>query len=525
MTSNVWSRGFCAALLLFPLSLCGAFAQDQEKDAKEAKSAEKEKPPESTPAPKEESSVTEHSIKIAGQTIPYKATFGSILLKNDKDEPEALIYYTAYTRSDVKDFSQRSLSFLYNGGPGSSSLWLHMGSFGPKRVITANAGITPPAPYRIEDNPNCLLDKSDLVFIDPVGTGFSKAVGKAQDKDFWGVDQDAKSLVRFVQSYVSRNGRWNSPKFLIGESYGTFRNAALANFLQSQNGMYLNGLVMVSSVWDLSTISFYPGQDLAYILYLPSYAATAWYHKVLKDRSDNLEAFLNEACAFAKGEYADALLKGATLSDADKTAIAKKFAHFTGLNEDYVIKSNLRVRLDRFMQQLQLSRGLTTGRLDARFSGPTYDLIDSSASYDPQSAAITGAFVAAFNTYLRDDLKFTQDRPYHVFADFKNDRWDWKHEGGYGDFPGAPSVMLDLASAIITNPRLQVQMEDGYYDLATPFFEAQYATEHLGLPADLQKNIQHQFYEAGHMMYLREEDQTKLKTNVAAFLDSNSKPQ
>ncbi|MGB2666910.1 MAG: hypothetical protein WAK48_23100 [Candidatus Acidiferrum sp.] len=525
MTSKVWSRVFCAAVLFFPLNVCAVFAQDQEKDAKEVKPAEKEKPAEGTPPPKEESSVTDHSIKVAGQTIPYRATFGSILLKNEKDEPEALFYYTAYTRSDVKDFSQRPLSFLYNGGPGSSSLWLHMGSFGPKRVITANAGITPPAPYKIEDNPNCLLDKSDLVFIDPVGTGFSRAVGKAQDKDFWGVDQDAKSLAQFVQSYVSRNGRWNSPKFLIGESYGTFRNAALANLLQSQNGIYLNGLVMVSSVWDLSTISFYPGQDLAYILYLPSYAATAWYHKVLKDRPDNLEAFLNEACSFAKGEYADALLKGETLSDADKAAIAKKLAHFTGLNEEYLIKSSLRVRLDRFMQELQLSRGLTTGRLDARFSGPTYDLIDSSASYDPQSAAITGAFVAAFNMYLRDDLKFTQDRPYHVFAGFKNNHWDWKHEGGYGYFPGAPSVMLDLASAIITNPKLQVQMEDGYYDLATPFFEAQYATDHLGLPADLQKNIQHKFYEAGHMMYLREEDQTKLKTNVAAFLDSNSKPQ
>jgi carboxypeptidase C (cathepsin A) len=525
MTSKVWSRVFCAAVLFFPLNVCAVFAQDQEKDAKEVKPAEKEKPAEGTPPPKEESSVTDHSIKVAGQTIPYRATFGSILLKNEKDEPEALFYYTAYTRSDVKDFSQRPLSFLYNGGPGSSSLWLHMGSFGPKRVITANAGVTPPAPYKIEDNPNCLLDKSDLVFIDPVGTGFSRAVGKAQDKDFWGVDQDAKSLAQFVQSYVSRNGRWNSPKFLIGESYGTFRNAALANLLQSQNGIYLNGLVMVSSVWDLSTISFYPGQDLAYILYLPSYAATAWYHKVLKDRPDNLEAFLNEACSFAKGEYADALLKGETLSDADKAAIAKKLAHFTGLNEDYLIKSNLRVRLDRFMQELQLSRGLTTGRLDARYSGPTYDLIDSSASYDPQSAAITGAFVAAFNMYLRDDLKFTQDRPYHVFAEFKNNHWDWKHEGGYGYFPGAPSVMLDLASAIITNPKLQVQMEDGYYDLATPFFEAQYATDHLGLPADLQKNIQHKFYEAGHMMYLREEDQTKLKTNVAAFLDSNSKPQ
>ena len=516
MKANVWSRALCVAALLLSLNLSTLRAQ--EKDAKPA-----EKPSEPAPTPKEESSVTDHSIKVAGQTIPYKATAGTILLKNEKDEPQALIYYTAYTRSDVKDPSQRPLSFLYNGGPGSSSIWLHMGSFGPKRVVTANAGITPPAPYKIEDNPNCLLDKSDLVFIDPVGTGFSKAVGKAQDKDFWGVDQDAKSIALFVQTYVTRNSRWNSSKFLIGESYGTFRNAALANLLQSRNGIYLNGLVMVSSVWDLGTISFYPGQDLTYILYLPSYAATAWYHKVLKDRPENLEAFLDEASTFAKGEYADALLKGDTLSGADKAAVGKKLSRFTGLSEDYLIRSNLRVRLDRFMQELQLSRGLTTGRLDARFSGPTYDLVESSADYDPQTTAITGAFVAAFNIYLSEDLKFGQDKTYHVSADFKDNHWDWKHEGSVFGFPGSPSVVQDMAQAIINNPRLQVEMEDGYYDLATPFFEAEYATDHLGLPENLRKNIHHKYYEAGHMMYLREEDLSRLKSNVATFIDSASK--
>jgi carboxypeptidase C (cathepsin A) len=401
-----------------------------------------------------------------------------------------------------------------------------MGSFGPKRVVTTNADITPPAPYKLEDNPNCLLDRTDLVFIDPVGTGFSKAVGKAQDKDFWGVDSDVRSLAQFVQSYVTRNDRWNSPKFLIGESYGTFRNAALANYLQSRNGIYLNGLVMVSSVWDLGTISFYPGEDLAYILYFPSYAATAWYHKVLKDRPDNLNVFLDEARKFAKGEYADALLKGDTLSAADKAAVAQKMARFTGLSEDYLIKSDLRVRLFRFMQELQRSRGLTTGRLDARFSGPTYDLIASAADYDPQSTAITGAFTAAFNLYVRDDLKFGQDKTYRVFADFKDAKWDWKHDGSdFGFFPGSPNVVRDMAQAIITNPRLHVEMEDGIFDLATPFFEVEYSTEHLGLPEELKKNIQHKYYEAGHMMYLRQEDLSNLKSNVAAFIDSASKAQ
>ncbi len=354
----------CALLLLLASTPSRAFAQ--EKESKPA-----EKPAEPPPAPpKEESMITDHSIKIGSQTIPYKATVGSLLLKNEKDEPAALIFYTSYVRSDVKDLSQRPVAFIYNGGPGSSSLWLHMGSFGPKRVATINAGVTPPAPYTLEDNPNCLLDKADLVFIDPVGTGFSRAVGKAQDKDFWGVDQDARSLAQFIQSYVSRNNRWNSSKFLIGESYGTFRNAVLANVLQSRYTLYLNGLVMISSVWDLGTISFYPGEDLSYIVYLPSYAATAWYHKLLTDRPDNLNAFLEEASKFAKGEYADALLKGSALTDAEKSAVAKKYARFTGLSEDYVLKSNLRVKLFQFMQELQRSRGLTTGRLDARFLRP-----------------------------------------------------------------------------------------------------------------------------------------------------------
>jgi carboxypeptidase C (cathepsin A) len=515
MKPKVWLRVLYAMALFLSLNLAILSAQ-------ETNSKPPEKPAEPAPTPKEESSITEHSIKVAGQTIPYKATAGTILLKNEKEEPQALIYYTAYTRSDVKDPSQRPLTFLYNGGPGSSSIWLHMGSFGPKRVVTANAGITPPAPYKIEDNANCLLDKSDLVFIDPVGTGFSKAVGKAQDKDFWGIDQDVKSIAQFVQTYVTRNNRWNSPKFLIGESYGTFRNAALANLLQSRNGIYLNGLIMVSSVWDLGTLSFYPGQDLSYVLYLPSYAATAWYHKVLKDRPENLDVFLDEARTFAKGEYADALLKGDALSAGDKAAVAKKLSHFTGLSEEYLIRSNLRVRLDRFMQELQLSRGLTTGRLDARFTGPTYDLVESSADYAPQTTAITGAFVAAFNIYLSEELKFGQDKTYNVRADFKDNHWDWKHDGSFG-FPGPPSVEQDMAQAIINNPRLQVEMEDGYYDLATPFFEAEYSTDHLGLPENLQKNIHHKYYEAGHMMYLREEDLSKLKGNVATFIDSASK--
>jgi carboxypeptidase C (cathepsin A) len=511
-------------VLLVVLVVLNVTTRNVQAQEKESKPADKLAEAPATP-PKEESSVTEHTIKIAGQTIPYKATAATILIRNDKDEPTALLYYTAYTRSDVKDLSQRPVSFLYNGGPGSASVWLHMGSMGPRRVVTVNADVTPPAPYRLIDNPDCLLDKSDLVFIDPVGTGFSRAVGKAQDKDFWGVDPDVKSLAQFVTIYISRNNRWNSPKFLIGESYGTFRNAALANYLQSHDNMYLNGIVMVSTVLDLGTISFYPGQDLAYILYLPSYAATAWFHKTLKDRPDNLNTFLDEARKFARGEYADALMKGDTLSKAEKTEIIKKVARFTGLSEDYLDKANLRVRLFQFMQELQRNRGLTTGRLDARFAGPTYNLIGEAADYDPQDTAISGAFVGAFNTYIREELKFGQDKTYKPAAEFDGNRWDWKHEGNdFGFFPGSPSVVLDLVQAMISNPHLKVEVEDGVYDLATPFMEAEYTVDHMGLPENIRKNIWHRYYEAGHMMYLHDEDLAKLKKNVANFVDIACKP-
>jgi carboxypeptidase C (cathepsin A) len=522
MNSSKWTkRGLTLAMFAAALPFC-AQAQDKAADKPADKPADAATPP----APKEESSVTDHSIKIGSQTIPYKATAATILIKNEKDEPTALIYSTAYTRSDVKDSSQRPIAFVYNGGPGSSSVWLHMGSFSPKRVVTVNAEATPPAPYKLTDNANCLLDKTDLVFVDPVGTGFSHAVGKAADKDFWGVDQDVKSLAQFINTYISRNNRWNSPKFLIGESYGTFRSAALSNYLQNHDGMYFNGIVLISSVLDLGTISFNPGEDMPYVFYLPSYAATAWYHKVLANRPDNLPAFLEEARHFAQTQYLDALVKGSKLGSAEKAEIAKMMARYTGLSEDYLVKADLRVNLPQFMKELQRSRGLTTGRLDARYSGASYDLLGEYAEYDPQDTSITGPFTAAFNTYVREELKFGQDKVYHTAAsDDANSGWDWKHRGA-GDnfgFPGSPNVEGDLIQAMLTNPHLQIEVENGLYDLATPFYATEYTMEHLGLPEKLQKNIHLQYYDAGHMMYLRDEDLVKLKTNIASFIDGAAK--
>jgi carboxypeptidase C (cathepsin A) len=514
-----------AATSLLSLTPFLAAAQERTQE-KETKTVEKEKPAEPTPPPaKEESSVTEHSIKIGGQTIPYKAIAGTILLKNEKEEPQALIYSTSYIRTDTKDTSQRPISFIYNGGPGSASVWLHMGAFGPRRVVTPNAESTPPPPYKVADNAGTLLDKTDMVFIDPVGTGYSRAVGKAQDKDFWGIDEDVKSLAQFITLYVNRNSRWNSPKFLIGESYGTFRSAALGNYLQQHDGMDFNGIDLISSVLDLGTLSFQPGSDMPYILYLPSYAATAWYHKILKDRPENLAAFIEEARKFAQTEYAPALMKGSRLSAAEKAEMAKKLSRYTGLSEDYLIKADLRVKLGQFMEELQRNRGLTTGRLDSRYTGFTYDLLSEFAESDPQSAAVTGAFTATFNSYVRDELKFVQDRNYHAISEGVGSNWDWKHQTGRGRgfFPGSPNVEGDLAQAILSNPHLQVEVENGYYDMATPFFATEYTMEHLGLPEQLQKNIRLNYYDAGHMMYLRDEELAKLKSNIGAFIDSAAK--
>jgi carboxypeptidase C (cathepsin A) len=511
-----------AALALWTLGQPLRAAAQQPRERHEAAEA-KAKPAES-PSPKEVTVVTDHSIRINGQTIAYKATAGSILIKNDAGEPTALIYYWAYTKDNVTDLTQRPVSFLYNGGPGSSSIWVHMGAYGPRRVVTTNAAPTGSAPYQLVDNQYSILDKSDLVFIDPVGTGFSHAVGKAKDKDFWGIDEDVQSLAKFVVEYITRNNRWNSPKFLIGESYGTFRSVALGDYLQSHDNMYLNGIVLMSSVLDLGTISFYPGEDLAYVLYLPSYAATAWYHKELNPRPANLPAFIKEVTHYAETTYADALMQGSNLSQTEKEAVAKQVSQYTGLSVNYLMSADLRVNLPQFMAELQRQRGLVTGRLDARFSGYSYDPLSEYGQYDPQSDALSGAFTAAFHTYISQELKFTQDRPYMVAANGAGRQWNWKRggRGGYG-FPGAPNVEPDLKEALITNPHLYVQVENGYYDLATPFFETEYTMDHLDLPAELQSHVDLKYYEAGHMMYVQQASLEQLNANVGAFITAHEK--
>lgn len=518
-TATCWSGA--AMILLFGWVVSG-LAQTPEREGKapEAKAGEKC----DAASTKEESSVTDHSVRIGGQTIPYKATASTTQLKNEKGEVTGLMYSAAYTRSDVKDLSQRPVSYLYNGGPGSATMWLHMGAFGPRRVYTIDGSFTPPAPYKLVDNPESLLDKTDLVFIDAMGTGYSHAVCKAEDKNFYGIDEDVEAFAQFIVTYLSRNDRWNSPKFLIGESYGTFRSAALGNYLQNHDTVHLNGIVLISNVLDLSTLSFLSNDDRSYIFYLPSYAAVAWYHKVLKDRPGDVATFIDAARKYAAGDYAAALSKGSELSAAERAEVAKKVSYFTGLSEDYLLKADLRVTLGQFRAELQRKSGLTTGRIDARFTGYTFDLLEEFAQGDPEGPAVGGAFTALINAYNHDELKFGKEQVYHNTANAFGS-WNWtRKDQRRGGFPGAPDVSPDLAQAMITNPRLLVQVENGYYDLATPFFATEYTMQHLGLPEALQKNIKEDYYTAGHMMYLHDEDRVNLHNQIASFIDRATKP-
>ena len=477
--------------------------------------------------PREESSVTEHTIRIGGQTIAYKATAATMLLKNDSGAPIGSLYYTAYTKNGISDLSQRPISFIYNGGPGSASMWLHMGAYGPKRIVTTEAAPTPPAPYQIVDNENTLLDVTDMVFIDPIGTGFSKPVGKGTGRDFWGVDQDARSITQFIYQYVSRNGRWNSPKYLIGESYGTTRSAVLVNRLQQQENMDFNGVVLMSSVLDFETLEFAPGHDISYVLYLPSYAATAAYHHMIPLPA-NLPAFLDTVRTWAMGPYQDALNKGSSLPAAERGAVLRQLSAYTGLSADYLDKANLRVSLGQFNEELSRSKGMVTGRLDSRFQGPEFDLLSEGMEYDPQSEAISSAFMTAINSYLRDELKFPAGDQRYVGGGAVQP-WDWNRQptgrGGRGGgfFRGATYVGSDLANALVSNPNLKVEVENGYYDMATPFFATEYTMDHLGVSPALRANITLKYYDAGHMMYLHVADLAQLKANVAGFITATDR--
>jgi len=469
---------------------------------------------------KPQKSVTHGSVTVEGKKINYDATTGTLILKNKQDTPTISMSYVYYTKSD-ENASERPITFIYNGGPGSATIWLHMGAWGPQRVFINDTSRTK-APYKTVNNDYSLLDVSDLVFIDAPGTGFGEVItkkmgGAGENKDFFGIDQDGRAFTDFITQFISEYNRWNSPKYLFGESYGTFRSAVVANLLQN-DGVGLSGVILLSQLLTYGNMTEAagenPGDDQAYELVLPSFAATAWYHHKLPNQPKELEPFLREVEHFALNDFTLALNKGASLDSNSFNSIAEKLHDYTGLPVEYIKKANLRVNGPQFEQTLLGKKNEITGRLDSRFSGEAIDPLSEYAEYDPMDSYIDAAFTATFNNYVRTDLKFGKGLKYKTFGDVHP--WDFKRKG----FIGFPNVMNDLAHAMVYNPDLKVMLNQGYFDLGTPYFEGEFEMKHLPMPASLQKNIEYARYYSGHMVYLHPESLKLLHDNVAKFINS-----
>lgn len=471
------------------------------------------------PAPKTESpdipppqvSVTRHSGTFGGVKMNYTATAGETYLTAEDGTPRASIVSYAYVK-EPRDLS-RPVTFLFNGGPGSGSVWLHMGAFGPKRVaIPSDARDDGAPPYPIVNNPDSLLDVTDIVFIDPVGTGFSKALGKTKPEEFWGVTKDAQSVAEFIRLWLNRNGRWNSPKFLGGESYGTTRSAAVLNQLEGQyNDVALNGVILISTVLDFAAGADTPGNEMTYVLNLPSMAATALFHGKAQT-SGAKEQFIEEARRWAIGPYASALLKGNSLPQEERAAIRRDLSRYTGISETYLEQADLRVLPGRFYKELLRDRGLTVGRLDSRYTGTDFDNAGEGPDDDPSFYGIDGGYTAAINAYVRADLDFQTDRKYVTIGSVQP--WDWRLGQGR-DFDAYLNVAPYIGTALRKNSGLRIFVGQGWYDFATPFFAAEYSLSRTGIPGN---RIEYQYYDSGHMMYVRDEDRVKLSRDIRAFI-------
>jgi len=510
--SHLPTRLTTAVLTIALLAVSGR-AQEKKPHEPKAQPPAAQQANKSTVAPTEQSTVTEHTLALNGETIHYTATAGNLLIRDAKNKPNGSMFYVAYTEDGVAA-QDRPVTFLYNGGPGSSTIWLHMGSFGPMRIETASPEATPPAPYHLVPNQYSLLDKTDLVFIDAMGTGFSRPVDKGTLKDFIGVDEDVHAFNKFITRYLTVNGRWDSPKFLIGESYGTTRSAALAYSLQ-QSGISLNGVVLISSILNFNDIT--AGGDTNFIGDLPSFAAIAWYHNKLANKPADLQAFLAQARTYARGPYAEALWQGDNLSAAEEDQVAQKLSQLTGVSAQYWKEANLRLTASNFRKELMRGDRRTLGRYDARFEGFDSQAIGANPSYDPSDTGIAGAFVAAFHTYLADDLKYSTDESYKATAYGPNFKWDWKHKTPHGSEERFPDVALDLAAAMRENPHLLLFSGNGYFDLATPFFKTEFDIDHMELPPSIQKNVRFRYYPSGHMIYLNVQALKQLKSDLAQF--------
>ncbi len=483
---------------------------------------------EKKPVPQDQLVTTEHHLALDGKDITYTVTTGTLVLKEESEKiddkageaegekPKATVFFVAYTLKDVDDPAKRPITFSFNGGPGSSSVWLHLGVLGPRRVMMDDLGQLPPPPYRLTDNAYSLLDQTDLVFIDPISTGYSRPVVGEKAKEFLNFKKDIESVGDFIRLYTTRYQRWLSPKFLIGESYGTTRAAGLSGYLQERHGMYLNGIMLVSSILDFGTTDVQPGNDLPYILYLPSYAATAWYHQRLKGRlQKDLRRLLAEVEEFSRTDYATALLRGAAASPKARAAIIEQLVSYTGLSADYIDRVNLRIEIMRFTKELLRDQRRTIGRLDSRFTGIDRDSGGETFEHDPSMSAITGPYTAAFYDYVRRELHFESDLPYEVLNFKANEQWSFaQHENRYVE------VAETLRKAMTINPYLKVFVANGFYDLATPYFATEYTFNHLSLDPSLQANVSMGYYEAGHMMYIHLPSLAKLKQDLATFIAS-----
>ncbi len=468
---------------------------------------------------------TKQSLTINGREIQYTVTCGTIVLKEEVEKkgekegesegemPRASIFFIAYTLDDVEDRHKRPLTFSFNGGPGSSSVWLHLGVLGPRRVLLDDEGFAYPPPYTLVDNAYSLLDQTDLVFIDPVSTGYSRVVPGEKPRQFHGFKKDIESVGNFIRLYATRYQRWTSPKFLIGESYGTTRAAGLAGYLQERHGMYLNGIMLISSVLNFQTTRFHIGNDLPYILFLPSYAATAWYHHRLSDDlQQDLPATLAEVETFALGEYANALLQGEELKDEERLLVTRRLARYTGLSEDYIERSNLRIEIYRFTKQLLRHAKRTVGRLDSRFKGIDRDAVGEKFEFDPSLTSVTAPYTATLYDYVRSELKFESDLPYEILTD---QVIPWSYTEFENEYV---NVSETLRKAMSSNPNLKVYVANGYYDLATPYMATRYTFNHMGLDKSLIGNLRMGYFEAGHMMYIHIPSLAKLKDDLVDFM-------
>ncbi|NGX57848.1 MAG: hypothetical protein K940chlam3_00745 [Chlamydiae bacterium] len=498
---------FLRYLLIFFLTISPFSVYPEEKkeeSAKESKTEELE----------EKVVQTQHQVKIQGKIVKYTATAGTMLLKDEEGKTEASIFYIAYTKDGVKDLSSRPITFGFNGGPGSASIWLHLGTFGPKRVAMSMNG-TPERPYHLVDNDFSLLDQTDLVFIDPVSTGYSRMAKDVDKKKFHGVKEDIESVGEFIRLYTTKNNRWTSPKFIAGESYGTTRATGLANYLYEKDRMELNGIMLISTILDFQAYYFAMGNDLPFATFLPSYTATAWYHKKLeRDLLENFFETQNQVKEFAMGEYATALMKGNNLSSEEKKDIAAKLAKFTGLDENYILQSNLRINISQFTKQLLNEKDRLISRFDGRITGIDQDPTSSQVSYDPTLSLLIPAFTATMNQYLYEDLEWKEEREYEILSSVWP--WDWsKAKNQY------LNMNEDLLELMTQNPHFRVFVGSGYFDLATPYTATDYTFAHLPIDPILRNNITMKYYDAGHMMYIHKPSLVKLKKDLEAFIQSS----